>query len=340
MTAPLASVVIVNWNGRQFLPDCLDSLRAQTCTDCEVIVVDNGSSDGSLELLAASYPWVQVVPLEKNTGFAGGNNAGFAVARGTYVITLNNDTRVEPDWLAELIAPAQANQAVGMVASRICSWDDPDQVDSLGVAVCRDGMSRGNRRLQRFSSLSIGKTEEIFIPSACAALYRRKMLDQIGFFDEDFFAYCEDTDLGLRGRVAGWLALLARDAVVYHRYSSSGGVFSPFKLYLVERNHYWAAMKSLPLSMLIALPFWTVVRYAVQARLVVTSKGSGGQFRDATPLPLVMALLRGMRDAALGLPGLMKKRKTVMVTRGLSSAEMHALVRRYSITFSELLDAA
>lgn len=339
MTAPLASVVIVNWNGRQFLPDCLDSLRAQTCTDFEVIVVDNGSLDGSLELLAESYPWVRVVPLAENTGFAGGNNAGFAVAGGSYIITLNNDTRVEPDWLAELTAPAQADPAVGMVASRICSWDEPDLIDSLGVAVCRDGMTRGSRRLLRYSGLTINKTEEIFIPSACAALYRRTMLDRIGCFDEDFFAYCEDTDLGLRGRVAGWSALLARDAVVYHRYSSSGGVFSPFKLYLVERNHYWAAMKSLPLTMLIALPFWTVVRYTVQARLVVTSKGAGSQFREASSAALVIALLRGMRDAALGLPGLLKKRRTVMATRRLSPSEMRSLLRRYSITFSELLDA-
>ncbi len=340
MTVPLASVVIVNWNGRRFLPDCLDSLRAQTCTDFEVIVVDNGSRDGSVELLAASYPWVRVVSLDENTGFAGGNNAGFAIARGSYVVTLNNDTRVEPDWLAELMAPAQADPAVGMVASRICSWDDPEVLDSLGVAICRDGMSRGSRRRQRFSDLSLEKVEEIFIPSACAALYRRKMLDQIGCFDEDFFAYCEDTDMGLRGRVAGWSALLARDAVVYHRYSSSGGVFSPFKLYLVERNHYWAAIKSLPLSMLVALPFWTMVRYVVQARLVLTSKGAGGQFREASPSSLVMALLRGMRDAALGLPDLIKKRRAVMATRGLSPTEMHALIRRYSITFSELLDAA
>ena len=99
MDAPLASVIIVNWNGREYLPACLDSLKGQTCKDFETIVVDNGSRDGSLELLRESYPWVRIVALEANTGFAGGNNAGFAVSRGRHIVTLNNDTRVEPGWL-------------------------------------------------------------------------------------------------------------------------------------------------------------------------------------------------------------------------------------------------
>ena len=131
-----------------------------------------------------------------------------------------------------------------------------------------------------FLSFRRVRYEEILFPSACAALYRREMIEQIGFFDDDFFAYCEDTDLGLRGRIAGWRAVLARDAVVYHRYSRSGGEFSPFKLYLVERNHYWVALKSFPLRMLLALPFWTFVRYLVQARMVLRSKGAGAQFRS------------------------------------------------------------
>jgi GT2 family glycosyltransferase len=339
VSSPLVSVIIVNWNGREYLPACLDSLRGQSFRDFEVIIVDNGSSDGSRELLQASYPWVIVVPLSSNTGFAGGNNAGFVMSRGMYVVTLNNDTRVEPAWLAELVAAAETGPDVGMVASRICSWDDPDLIDSLGVAVCRDGMSRGSRRRSSVSGLSLAKCEDILFPSACAALYRRDMIEQIGFFDDDFFAYCEDTDLGLRGRLAGWRAVLARDAVVYHRYSRSGGEFSSFKLYLVERNHFWAAMKSFPVGMLLALPFWTMVRYLVQARLVLYSKGAGAQFRTAPASALLKALVRGVCDAARGLPHLVRKRRLVMRTRALTPGEMRNLLNRYSITFMELLDA-
>ena len=339
MSSALISVIIVNWNGKEFLPACLDSLLAQSCTDFETIVVDNGSRDGSLELLQDAYPWVHVVPLPENTGFACGNNTGFAVASGKYIVTLNNDTRAEPAWLAELVAPAEADPRVGMVASRICSWDDPDLIDSLGVAICRDGMSRGSRRLARFSTLAIARVEEILLPSACAALYRRKMIDETGFFDDDFFAYCEDTDLGLRGRIAGWRAVLAREAVVHHRYSRSGGVFSPFKLYLVERNHFWVALKNFPAAMLLALPFWTLVRYLVQAQLVLVGRGAGTQFRGASSVKLIKALLRGMFDAARSLPQLIRKRRMVMATSRLSAGEMKGLARSFSISFEELLDA-
>ena len=339
MADPRVSIIVVNWNGREYLPACLDSLREQTFSDFETIVVDNGSHDGSLELLQDSYPWVRVVALPTNTGFSGGNNAGYQAARGAYIVTLNNDTRVEREWLAELLAPADTHADIGMVSSRVCSWDDPDLIDSLGVAICADGMSRGSRRLARFSELRLEKTEEILLPSACAALYRRTMLDETGFFDDDFFAYCEDTDLGLRGRLAGWRAVLARDAVVLHRYSKSGGAFSPFKLYLVERNHYWAALKTFPSSMLLALPYWTLVRYLVQARLVLGGRGAGAQFRESSSGGLAGALLKAVRDMFLGLPGAWRKRRELKKIQRLSPGEMRRLLKSYKLTFRELLDA-
>jgi GT2 family glycosyltransferase len=165
------------------------------------------------------------------------------------------------------------------------------------------------------------------------------MIDKIGFFDDDFFAYCEDTDLGLRGRIAGWRAVLARDAIVFHRYSRSGGEFSPFKLYLVERNHFWVALKSFPVSMLLTLPFWTMARYLVQAQLVLRSKGAGAQFRSTSSSSLITALLKGVWDAARSLPDLIRKRGRVMATRRLSAGEMSLLIHSSSITFVELLDA-
>ena len=336
--SPKVSVILVNWNGKKFLPVCLKSLQDQTFTDFEVILVDSGSHDGSVELLREAYPWVRLVLLDSNTGFANGNNRGFSIARGsTYIIALNNDTQVDPHWLEELVAVAESSPEVGMVGSRICTWDNHDIIDSLGVTLCPDGMSRGYKRNAHFSALSVAKIEKILLPSACSALYRRKMLDEIGFFDDDLFVYCDDTDLGLRGRLAGWQALLARDSIVYHRYSSTGGVFSPQKLYLVERNHFWAAMKSFPLTMLLALPFWTIVRYFVQTKLVLEAKGAGGQFRNSSPKDLIKAVLRGIWDAARGLPSISRKRRSMI--RRLSDKEMRQLLKTYKLTFSELLDA-
>jgi GT2 family glycosyltransferase len=332
------SIIIVNWNGRIHLAGCLESLAAQTFRDFEVVLVDNGSTDGSATFVRERYPWVQTVELPENRGFAAGNNAGLAVAGGDYIVTLNNDTEAEPGWLAELVAVADAHPGAGMVASRICAFDDHDRIDSLGVRICRDGMSRGACRLQRFSSLSLERVEEILLPSACVALYKRAMLDETGFFDETFFAYCEDTDLGLRGRLAGWGAVLARDAVVYHKYSSSAGSFSPFKLYLVERNHYWAALKTFPPALLLALPFFTLVRFAVQARLVLSSSGSGAEFRGSSSTPaLAGAVLRGVRDALLGARDILARRQT-MVIRRLSDRDFTLLLKKYRLSFRELLD--
>ena len=335
-----ASIIIVNWNGKTHLPDCLESLKAQTFKDFETIMVDNGSSDGSLEFVNKYYPWVRTVALPANRGFAGGNNAGYKHASGDFIITLNNDTAAEPTWLEELVRVSDDNPAVGMIASRICSYDDHDVIDSLGVKVCSDGMSRGAFRLQRFSDLALEKTEEILLPSACAALYRRGMIETVGFFDEDFFAYCEDTDLGLRGRLAGWRAVLARDAVVCHKYSQTSGAFSSFKLYLVERNHYWVAFKTYPLTWVLALPVATLLRYLEQARVVLASRGTGQQFAvSGSKDAFLKALIKGIVDALKMLPKMRAKRKTFSAIRRLSDRELCQLLRTYRLSFRELFDA-
>lgn len=339
MTNPVrASIIVVNWNGLRHLPECLDSLKAQSFRDFETVVVDNGSTDGSLAYLMGR-PEVGLVPLPENVGFAAGNNAGLAEASGEYVVTLNNDTKAEPGWLAELVAVADRHPEAGMVGCRIMSYHAPDRIDSLGMAICRDGMSRGGFRGEPFSTLSLPAVKEILFPSACVALYRRAMLEEIGFFDPDFFAYCEDTDLGLRGRLAGWGALLARDAVVYHKYSMTSGSFSPMKLYLVERNHYYAAVKNLPLPQLLLLPWFTAWRYLRQAQVVFAGKGSGGEFLESgSRAACVGALLRGMRDAAAALPALLSKRREVMRRRRITDRAMRQLLARYRLSFKELLD--
>ncbi|MEJ2033467.1 MAG: glycosyltransferase family 2 protein [Deltaproteobacteria bacterium] len=338
---PVVSIIIVNWNGLAHLPDCLDSLAAQTFRDFEVVMVDNGSTDGSVPFVRERYPWVEVVSLAENKGFASGNNRGLESASGDYIVTLNNDTRAAPDWLEILVRVADAHPRAGMVGCRICSFVDPEIIDSVGMGICADGMSRGWGRNQRWPDLHLQDVEEILFPSACAALYRRAMLEEIGFFDEDFFAYAEDSDLGLRGRLAGWEAVLAVRAVVCHKYSQSSGTLSPFKVYLVERNHYWVAVKNFPLGRLLALPLFTVLRYFEQVRAVLSGGGTGGEFRaGGSQGEVVKALLKGIVDNLGGIPRMLRKRRQLMRRRRLSWREFSALLRRYRITFKELLDAA
>lgn len=341
MSVPRVSVIIVNWNGREYLPLCLQSLQRQTFRDFETILVDNGSTDGSQALVAEQFLWVRLVELPTNTGFSGGNNAGLQYATGEYIVVLNNDTETDPGWLAELVRVADANPEVGQVGCRICAMIDHDLIDSLGHGVCADGMSRGRFRLEHWSVIrqNFSPVQEMFFGTACVSLYRRAALDEAGFFDDDMFAFAEDTDLGLRLRWYGWDALLATNAVVYHKYSGTGGVFSPFKLYLVERNHYWVAVKNFPLGMLLLVPWFTVVRYLVQIRVVLSGSGSGGEFAvSGARGEIVRALVRGTWDALVGLPAMWRKRRRIMARARRSPAEMTALFRTYRLTFSTLLD--
>jgi GT2 family glycosyltransferase len=336
---PRVSILIVNWNGRHLLQECLDSLLRQTFRDFETILVDNGSSDGSRELLSEHYGWVKRIDLQSNTGFATANNLGLPQASGEFIVTLNNDTRAEPEWLAELVRVAETDPAIGMVASRTCVWDQPDTIDTLGGRICRDGMSRGALRGQSFSALKLPTIVPILYPSPSAALYRRAMLEEIGFFDDDIFAYAEDTDLGLRARWAGWGAVAATAALVHHRYSATGGMFSPFKLYLCERNHYWVAVKNFPLHRLLQVPFWTLARYLLQAHVAWQGQGVGADFHgSADKFRVLTALLRANRDALLSLPRMLKKRRLVARTRKLPAASMTRLIDEYRLGFYELLD--
>ena len=216
------------------------------------------------------------------------------IAEGDYIVTLNNDTRAEPDWLETLVKVADSHPQAGMVGSRICSFSDPDIIDSIGMGICLDGMSRGRFRNKRWSKLRLQDVETILFPSACVALYRRSMLEEIGFFDDDFFAYAEDSDLGLRGRLAGWEAVAATQAVVYHKYSQTGGKLSPFKVYLVERNHYWVVWKNFPFSRIITLPFYSIWRYCEQLRSVLSGGGTGDEFRaSGSRIELIKAMIKG-----------------------------------------------
>ena len=162
----LVSVIIVNWNGLSHLPDCLGSLSKQTFRDFEVILVDNGSSDESVTYVKQHYPWVKLVILNENKGFSVGNNHGLLHAVGDYIVTLNNDTRGETDWLEILVKTADLHNEAGRGGCRICSFDDPDMIDSIGMGICRDGMSRGRFRNRRWSSLEMHEVEEIHFPSA------------------------------------------------------------------------------------------------------------------------------------------------------------------------------
>lgn len=325
------SVIVVNYNGMALLEDCLSSLAAQTYRYFEVILVDNGSTDGSVAQAAALMPDLRVLALRENLGFAGGNNEGIRQARGAFIVLLNNDTQLAPEFLEELVRAAERDPRVGMVAPKILNFFDRTQIDSVGgLIICRDGLAQGRGRGERDEG-QFDDLEEILLPSGCAALFRRELLDECGLFDERFFAYCEDTDLGLRARWAGWTAVSAPRAVVYHKYSGSSGVYSPLKMFLVERNHYFVALKNFTWSMLIALPFWSMYRYLLMACVLATGKGKG---KAGARWVLVKAFLQAHFAAMAACPSVLFGKAG---TRRITPREFARLLRRHRLSLRRMV---
>jgi GT2 family glycosyltransferase len=334
---PLVSAVVVNWNGADCVDGCLASLLNQTWPALEIIVVDNGSTDGSRELLRSRYgPRITLIESPVNLGFAGGNNLGIRAAKGAYVALLNNDAVAQPGWIGALVAAAEADARIGMCASKVLVLDGNGLIDSAGLLLSPDGIGRGRGRLEPDGD-AYARGEEALIPSGCAALYRRAMLDEIGLFDEDFFAYCEDSDLGLRGRLAGWTCRYVPTAVVHHAYSRSTAPYSTFKAFHVERNRCFVVLKCFPATAIVASLPYSLARYALQAWGAVTRRGAAARLSERTsPTALVALLLRAWGAALVLAPRMLARRRRQRALRRLTPAEWRRAVRPHRLGLREL----
>ncbi len=338
MTHPDVSVVIVNWNGRHLLAECLDSLVGQrNIRDVEVILVDNGSQDGSAEFVQGHYQNVKVISLPENIGFAGGNNAGIRIAAGKYIALLNNDTKADSLWLSGLVASAEAGpQTVGMWAGKILSYDRPGIIDNVGLLLYPDGLGRGKGRLEKDEGQYDAPGESLF-PSGCAALYRKAMLDEIGLFDEAFFAYADDVDVGLRARLAGWECRYVPTAKVFHKYSSSSSAYSPLKAFLVERNRIWVLLKYYPLELILLSPVFTLLRLSAYMVGALTGKGASGRFSEQHSVVRAMFVLFRAWGAALkAVPAIVRQRRSGARLRLLSRFAIYRLFCTYRLSVREV----
>ncbi|HEY3352967.1 MAG TPA: glycosyltransferase family 2 protein [Polyangia bacterium] len=307
MTEPAASVIVLNWNGRALLPACLDALAAQRYRDFETLVVDNGSTDGSLELLA-SCPAIRVLALGENVGFAAGNNRGIEASTGRFVILLNNDTEADPDFVGALVAAAEAHPEAGLCASRMLRLDDRARIDSagLGLTLAGTGYPIGAGRLD---GPAFRRPGWVFGACAGAALYRRAMLEHIGGLDEEFFSHVEDTDLSFRAQLAGYRCRYVPEAVVYHLGGASSRRVRRDVLYRIQRNLTWAFLKDAPPGMLLAL----LPLHLAHAALWLGRAARAGE---------ADAVWQAKRDVARGLASLRARRVSVQALRRRSSLEL------------------
>ena len=272
------SVVIPNFNGMAYLDGVLSSLERQTIRNFEVILVDNGSTDGSCAFVSAEYPWVHMIQLQENYGFSRAVNEGIHAARSPYVLLLNNDTEAEPDFLEEMVAALRRHKKAFSCQARMIQLHDRDKMDDAGNYYCALGWAFARGKGKDISHYD--REQKIFSTCAGAAIYRKKFIDRIGDFDEEHFAYLEDLDIGYRARICGYQNWYAPKAKVYHVGSgTSGSRYNSFKVRLAARNCIYLNYKNMPgWQILLNAPFLLAgifVKY-----LFFVKKGLGKDYRE------------------------------------------------------------
>ena len=313
----------------------MSSLARQTDVTFETIVVDNGSTDGSPEAAEHEFS-ARVIRNSENRGFCAANNQGIALSRGDFIALLNNDAEAEPGWLAELHSACASSPEVGMAASKVLVWEDPSRIDKVGHLIFPDGQNRG-RGTGALDRGQFDTSLDVAWPDGCAAMYRKSMLDSIGGFDEDFFAYGDDAELGLRARIAGWQCAYAPRAVVRHHRGSTLGKNSARRLELIERNRVLLALKLFPASLLLLNPFYFALRIFAGALLAGRNAGDTAHFPGlGGKLAMAGALLRGDIDALRLAPKILGKRREIDRLRKLSPAEVRRLIFRYRLPWREV----
>lgn len=270
------SVIIPNFNGIAFLDTVLNSLEGQSMNDFEVILVDNGSTDGSCSFTAANYPWVHILELPDNFGFCRAVNEGIRASKAPYVLLLNNDTEVTENFVEEMLAAIKRHRKAFSCGARMVQYHDRDRLDDAGNYYCALGWSFARGRGRDIHAFE--KEEKVFAACAGAAIYRKKILEQIGLFDEEHFAYLEDVDIGYRARIYGYENWYTPEAVVYHVGSgTSGSRYNQFKTRYSSRNNVYLVYKNMPfLQILLNLPF-LAAGFAIKF-LFFAVKGMGREY--------------------------------------------------------------
>lgn len=306
----MVSVIIVNWNGKKFISECLDGLRRQTYKDHSIVLVDNASDDGSLELIHRKYPEVKTIALAENLGFAVANNIAIESIDTEYVALLNNDAVPHPGWLTNLLKTLEMNPGAGMAASKMLLYDHPEIIDRAGDIYTTAATALLNGRGK--PSYYFNKPAWIFGACAGAAIYRKQMLDEIGFFDEDFFLLYEDVDLSFRAQLHGYKCIYVPNAIVYHKASGSIGDDTPVSVYYSHRNLEWVYIHNMP-RILVLKTILPHIIYDAAAFFYFAVKGRSAEFVKAK-----WHVLKGLKRA-------LAKRKRIQESRKVSDRYIWSL---------------
>ena len=304
------AVLIVHWKSVPLLLHCLDSVFSQDCIPSGIMVLDNGGEDPIPQDVRERFPSVQFLTSRQNVGFAAGNNLLFRLTAGyEWVALVNPDVYLETDWLSRMLGAARANPGYSFFTSFLVQANNPGLIDGKGDVLHMSGLAWRNYHGHKRTSGS-SESREVFSACAAAALYRRDVFAAAGGFDEDFFCYFEDVDLGFRLRLQGQRCLFVPGARALHVGSATtGGRHSDFAVYHGHRNLVWTYVKNMPGPLfLLLLPFHAALNILTVLFFVISGKGK--------------VILRAKRDALRGIPGMLKKRRGIQKNRRVSSLEI------------------
>ncbi len=273
----MISIIIPNYNGNKYLRPCLDAVYTQSFKDFELIIIDNASTDGTYEWLK-EYPDIKFKRLNKNYGFSRAVNEGIYLAKGEYVLLLNNDTIMEPDFLEEILKEMEAHPKAFAVCSKMIQYHEPELIDDAGDEYTLMGWTRKRGDGESVSKYTI--SEDVFSACAGAALYRKAVFEEIGYFDENFFAYMEDVDISYRARVYGYENRYCAKAKIYHIGSAtSGSRYNAFKVRLAAQNNIYVPYKNMPFIQLILNSPFLIVGYLIKYVFFI-KKGLGQAYKE------------------------------------------------------------
>jgi GT2 family glycosyltransferase/glycosyltransferase involved in cell wall biosynthesis len=347
------AVVIVNWNGHDYLRACLESLRKQVDQNFCVIVVDNGSKDGSRELLLKQYSEVAWIGLSKNEGFAHPTNCGIRAAMKNSairnIITLNNDASCDSDYIKKMRRSVQEvrtkKESIGALQPKVLNYYQKDHIDTTGMVTSFD-LSALNRGKDEIDMGQYDKKQKVFGPSASAALYMREALESTmlpydGYFDRSYFAYDEDVDLAWRLHAAGYDVSFVPEAIVYHVHSATGGNSSSFKAYHIHRNHFYNIIKNAPFFYLPVLAVFVPIRYILMVASLLLGKGPAARLDQTARLAetegAISIVFRSWYDVVREIPTLISKRRYIMRRKKRSSWDFFIAIRKHYISLKHFI---
>ena len=319
MKAPKVSILIVNYNGKKWLQGCLDSLFAQTCQDFEIILVDNASSDDSVEFVNAGYPDVRIISNTENLGFAGGNNAGIKEAKGLFVLLMNNDTVTEPDYLERFLEAFYEIPSLGAASSKIVLMDDRNKLDLCGAYWTDMTFLYLYGFHKQASAEQYNRSQPVFSNQGVSMLIRKDVLDEVGFFDEDFWCYYEETDLCHRIWLAGYECWYYPQAVIYHAVGeTSSGFENSFIQYHNIKNMLMSFIKNFEAKTLLR-----VVPLFITSNLLLSLVWLlQGKFKHS------LAVLKALSWNVTNLKANLRKRKRIQTSRKITDRELFSVVKR------------